>query len=265
MQKRHQDRKQYFDEQSATTQKYVIPYISASVSITQDTRVLEIGCGEGGNMLPFLQMGCDTVGVDLHEGRIKQAEAYLKHHIDQSLHNRLRLIYEDIYNLTTDDIGEFDVVIMRDVIEHIHDQKRFLGFLQSFVKKDGVVFFGFPPWRMPFGGHQQTCKHSLLSKLPFFHLLPLGLYPLVLRICGETQNNIDSLLEIRQTGLSIHRFEKIAKDLHLRFVRKDLYFINPNYEAKFKLRPRRLHSLLAQLPYFKDFFTTCYYCVVSYN
>lgn len=33
--------------------------------------VLEIGCGDGGNLLPFAELGCNTTGVDLSTRRIK--------------------------------------------------------------------------------------------------------------------------------------------------------------------------------------------------
>ena len=39
-----------------------------------------------------------------------------------------------------------------------------------------------------------------------------------------------------------------------------LYFINPHYETKFGLRPRRLSPLIGAIPYVRDFFTTsCFY------
>ena len=35
--------------------------------------ILEIGCGDGGNLLPFAELGCSTTGVDISTGRIKDA------------------------------------------------------------------------------------------------------------------------------------------------------------------------------------------------
>ena len=58
MQERHFNRKQYFDEQGITTAAYVIPYINDIKPITSTLKILEVGCGEGGNMKPFLDMGC---------------------------------------------------------------------------------------------------------------------------------------------------------------------------------------------------------------
>ena len=57
MQERHRNRKLYFDEQVQTTERYVIPYIEAVYPLHEGLRVLEIGCGEGGNLKPFLDRG----------------------------------------------------------------------------------------------------------------------------------------------------------------------------------------------------------------
>ena len=65
MQKRHADRQLYFNEQSITTQKYVIPFIEKHKPITADSHILEIGCGEGGNIKPFLDLGCQVTGIDI--------------------------------------------------------------------------------------------------------------------------------------------------------------------------------------------------------
>ena len=73
MQKRHLDRKLYFEEQSITTRDYVIPYISQHLQLKRGMRVLEIGCGEGGNMPPFLEIGCTVVGIDILESKIEKA------------------------------------------------------------------------------------------------------------------------------------------------------------------------------------------------
>ena len=76
MQERHKNRKLYFHELAQTSQKFFIPYIKQFKRLEQDCRILEIGCGDGGNLLPFAQMGCYTLGVDISEGRITDARKF---------------------------------------------------------------------------------------------------------------------------------------------------------------------------------------------
>ena len=75
MQKRHTDREQYFKELAATCKKYYIPFLDKETSIGRGTKVLEIGCGDGGNLLPFLECGCDVTGIEISPTRISQAKS----------------------------------------------------------------------------------------------------------------------------------------------------------------------------------------------
>ena len=65
MQERQKNRKLYFEELSITSKKYYIPYISKFKKIKEGMNILEIGCGDGGNLLPFAELGCSTTGVDI--------------------------------------------------------------------------------------------------------------------------------------------------------------------------------------------------------
>lgn len=262
MQERHTNRQRYFEEQALTTRKHVIPYISKVKPITKESRILEIGCGEGGNLNPFLEMGCEVIGIDINAGQIRNAEMFM-----QDLHPEQQhaFICRDIYDVSTHESGQFDIIMLRDVIEHIPNQHIFMGMVEKFLKPDGVIFFGFPPWRMPFGGHQQICKSKVLSKLPWFHLLPLALYKGALKAFGESHHTINSLREIKETGIGIDKFQKLVNQNGYTFLRKTLFLFNPNYEIKFGLQPREQFALIGSLPYFRDFFTTCLYCVVSKN
>jgi 2-polyprenyl-3-methyl-5-hydroxy-6-metoxy-1,4-benzoquinol methylase len=259
MQERHQDKNRYFNEQARTTQKHVIPYLSGLIEIGPETEVLEIGCAEAGNLKPFLDLGCKVTGVDISCGRIELArEFYAEHPKKENLH----LICEDIYK--TELKGKtFDLIIMRDVIEHIPNQEKFMGYVKKFLKPDGLFFLGFPPWQNPFGGHQQICNSKILSKMPYFHLLPNSVYKLILKTFEKNEARVEGLLEIKETGISIDRFERILKKENFTVNKRTFFLINPNYETKFGLKPRRQSKLISAIPWVRNFFTTAAYYVVS--
>ncbi|MDH6313247.1 SAM-dependent methyltransferase [Parabacteroides sp. PFB2-10] len=255
MQQRHLDRQQYFNEQAYTTQKYVIPFIEQQHPVTPDVVVLEIGCGEGGNMKPFLDLGCRVTGIDLSVLQIERAKEFYAAHPQK---DNLTLIAEDIYRIESLP-QPFDIIIMRDVIEHIPDQERFMSFVKKFMKPTGVLFIGFPPWQNPFGGHQQVVHHRFISRLPWIHLLPRRAYAALLRSGGIDPGE---MLDIKSTGISLERLERIIRKEDYRIRTKSLYVINPNYEAKFKLSPRKLWKLF-HIPYIRNFYTTCGYYLIS--
>ena len=260
MHERHRNRRQYFDEQARTTRQFVIPYVERTMPITAATRVFEIGCGEGGNLVPFLQLGCECIGVDLLPGKIDLGLQYLAETVPDA---NVELVVQDIYDTSADRLGKFDLIMLRDVIEHIHDQGKFLDMVHRFLRPGGRIFFGFPPWRMPFGGHQQVCNSRVLSKLPWFHLLPAPIYGGILRAAGERPNQVEALLEIKQTGISIARFSRLIEQSGFRFEQKDLWLFNPNYEVKFGIKPKKLPRLFGALPWVKDFYTTCCYALIT--
>ncbi len=262
MQERHVNRKRYFEEQGVTTTKYVIPFIQKVKNINKQISILEIGCGEGGNLAPFLAIGCKKiVGVDMSQRKIENAKDFFKNK-DHS--NNIRFICDDIYNMDVEDIGKFDIIMMRDVIEHIHGQEKFMSFVKKFMKPDSKFFLAFPPWYNPFGGHQQICRSKVLSKLPYFHILPQFIYKSILKLFGETETLINSLLEVKETGISIERFERIIKSDYI-IDSKVLYFINPNYEIKFGLTPKVAWKLCASIPFVRNFFITTGYYVIALN
>jgi SAM-dependent methyltransferase len=259
MHDRHVNRERYFNEQNLVMEKYVVPYINDVFKIVPNMVIAEIGCGEAGNLKPFLEMGCKVIGIDLSESKIENGKLFYANHPKKE---NLTLIAQDIYKVNPTSLPKFDLVIMRDTIEHIPEQEKFLGQLTQFLSKDAHIYFGFPPWRMPFGGHQQVCVSKFLSKLPYFHILPKPIYKGVLKLFGESEGTITNLMEVRDTRISTARFERIVKSNGYVFARKDLYLINPNYEIKFKLKVRKLPAIL-NIPHVRDFFSTTYYSVIK--
>lgn len=254
MQQRHQDRALYFREQAQTCRRHYLPYLQSFSRITPQTRVLEVGCGEGGNLLPFAQTGCHVTGIDLAAGRIEEACRFFSQANAQGT-----FLTADIFQYAPMVQERFDIIVMHDVIEHIADKEQLLRTLKDLLAPEGVLFIAFPAWQMPFGGHQQICHHALPARLPFIHLLPHAVYRGLLRLSGESEGCINELTDIRSTRTTIGHFEKLARQ-HFRITDRQLWFINPHYETKFGLRPRKLWKSIGCLPVLNDFFSTaCWY------
>ncbi len=256
----HADRKRYFDIQALNSSKYIVPFIESCFTIKKGLRVLEIGCGEGGVLKPFLDKGAICVGVEFDLLRIENGKKWLGEEIEKG---KLSFVAKDIYDTTVEELGgKFDIILLKDVIEHIHDQPKLLARLKEFLTPPGIIFFGFPPWQMPFGGHQQLCKNSL-GKVPYFHLLPKSLYKSALKLFKEPDYIINDLLEIKETGISIERFEKIVKQNDYKITGKINYLFNPIYEYKFNIKPKKQNKLVSKIPYLRNYCTTCMYYIIT--
>lgn len=252
MQRRHNDRRTYFNELAITSEKYFLPYLKQFIEITPNMRVLEIGCGDGGNLLPFARIGCEVTGIDIATERIEQAKIFFTEEGE-----RATLISDNIYNVNN--IGNnYDVILIHDVIEHIEAKYDFMNHIKQFMNPNTTLFIGFPAWQMPFGGHQQICHGKWVSRLPFIHLLPKSLYRFILR--GEKDSTIEEMMYIKKCKTTIEKFEKLTKRCDFDIKNRQLYFINPHYEIKFGLRPVVLHELLSRIRYIRNYFSTsCFY------
>lgn len=255
----HKDRRVYFDMQVENAREYVIPFIEKFRPVKPGDRVLEIGCGEAGVLKAFMDKGCVAVGVEFDTIRLEWGGQWLS---EELASGKLKFISKDIYDVDPQKEleGRFDIIVLKDVIEHIHDQEKLIGWMKTFLLPGGVIFFGFPPWQMPFGGHQQIAKSRIVSKVPYTHLLPSFLYRSMLKAFKE---NVDELMEIRETGISIERFEKIVKKTGYNIVEKAHYFINPIYKYKFRIKPRLQGKLLSRIRYIRNYFTTCVYYLIQ--
>ena len=258
MQERHTNRRLYFDELANTSREFYVDYLKRFKPLTTGMRILEIGCGEGGNLLPFAEKGCQVYGMDLNREKIECGKRFFA---EQG--HSVSLLCQNFMNYTLADTANdtFDIVLVHDVIEHIEPDMKtaFMQRVKYFMKPDGIAFFAFPAWQMPFGGHQQICK-SRISKIPYLHLLPEQLYKRVLNDAHENQSTIEDLINIRHSKMPVERFERLYKATDFKLLHRQLWFINPHYKQKFHLKPRKQSILMAHIPWLRNFVTTaCFY------
>lgn len=259
----HSEKPRYFQMQFDNAANYVVPFIDEIVPIKAGMQVLEIGCAEGGVLAAFLDKGCIATGVELSPHRAELARDFLSTHIAKG---KARIMSKNIYDAKVpEDFPErFDIIVLKDVIEHIHDQEKIMARMKDFLKPDGHIFFGFPPWQMPYGGHQQLAVGKL-GKLPYYHLLPRPIYRGMLKLFGQSPVLIKELLEIKETRISLERFERIAKQTGYTTARKQLYLINPIYKYKFGMKPRKQAKIIGAIPWFRNFVTTCGFYLITPN
>jgi 2-polyprenyl-3-methyl-5-hydroxy-6-metoxy-1,4-benzoquinol methylase len=258
----HKDNLRYFQMTYDTAKHHIVPFIRKQMDIQKPITVLEIGCAYAGVLKAFTEMGHRCVGIELVEKKLEFAQEYMKEEVKQGL---VRFLGKDIYEV--DPIAEFghkfDLIILKDVIEHIPRQEVFIPKLHEFLNPGGKVFFAFPPWYMPFGGHQQVSSSKWLRKMPYFHLLPSSIYKGILRMFGEKEYQIENLMDIKRTGISIERFERIIQKNNFSILECTYYLFNPIYQYKFGIKPRKQSALIAGIPWVRDFFTSAMYYLVG--
>lgn len=258
----HSNKELYFNIQYKTSKEYIIPFIENNVEIDRDLKILEIGCAEAGVLKAFTERGNKCLGIELSPSRVELAKSFMPDEVEAGL---ISFFAKDIYDVDIEKDLEhkFDIILLKDVIEHIPNQEKFINRLSDFLTETGKVFFGFPPWQMPFGGHQQVCRSKFLMYLPYFHLLPMPVYTRILKLFGERESTIKGLVEIKETGISIERFERILNKEDFKILQRQVFFLNPIYTYKFGLRVRNQLSFISAIPILRNFLSTCVYYLVE--
>jgi SAM-dependent methyltransferase len=256
----HTDYERYFNLQLHNARAAIIPFIETVKPLQPGMQMLEIGSGQGSVLRAFAERGVQCVGVEMYPLWIEKAKEWLQPELQAGT---VRLIDSNIYDVDPQrDFGTlFDIIVLKDVIEHIHDQPRLMAWMKTILKPGGIIFFAFPPWYMPFGGHQQVL-HGWLGKTPYWHLLPMPVFRWLLKANGHRP---DELVEIKATGISIERFERILRQCGYRTRAVTHWLINPVYQYKFGWKPRRQWPLVSAIPFVRNFFTTCSYYLVAAN
>ncbi|MCL5991811.1 MAG: class I SAM-dependent methyltransferase, partial [Bacteroidetes bacterium] len=158
--------KYYWSYQYRLSRDVIVPYLLKNNAFSKNSTVVEIGCGEGGVLTALVEAGADrALGTDIDPGRLgigKKTAEIAAHNIEYETHN-----------ITTDNPisqweGTADLVILRDVIEHLDDTAQSLKNLKKFLKQSGFLYITFPPYQTPFGGHQHIIK-KFWGKIPYIH------------------------------------------------------------------------------------------------
>jgi 2-polyprenyl-3-methyl-5-hydroxy-6-metoxy-1,4-benzoquinol methylase len=255
----HNDAERYFNYQYLHSREYIVPLVKNYLDFNSKLRVLEIGSAEAGVLKAFTELGHDCVGVEISESRVNLAKRFMKDEMDAGL---ISFFDSDIFKVNVDKLGgKFDLIILKDVIEHIHGREKLYDKFKEFLKPNGLVFIAMPPWCMPFGGHQQMLHNKLYARLPYFHLLPMWFTKLLLK--WDKYPHIDAWEDIKATRISINGFKREIKLNGFKIKKGIYYFINPNYKFKFNLNPREQLSIITSIPYLRDFLTTTVYYLIE--
>ncbi|HCL00469.1 MAG TPA: hypothetical protein DHW42_10255 [Candidatus Marinimicrobia bacterium] len=196
-------------------------------------KILEVGTAEGGLLKYFSEKGHYCYGIEYSESRYEFSKALNKD-------SKIKFIHGDITDQSTyaDYLQErMNIVICRDVIEHIHPNKKIIALknMAAILNPDGKLFISFPPKYSPYAGHQQGAP-KIFAKLPYLHLLPAKIFRSYLSMLNIPQNTINQLNDIRKSRISIDSFEEMLPEAGFKIKKHEFYFIRPCFEYRFKIK-----------------------------
>ena len=225
----------HFFEQRKHAETYLIPFLERNCPNFRRFQILDVGCAEAGLLDALHAAHIPGMGLELEAERIA---------VSKSFNPELDILEGDI---TDPDIvsrikRKFDLIVIRDVIEHIPDKDTVFEHLNALLNADGFIYITFPPRFSPFGGHQQNGR-TILRKIPYLHLLPPPIIRAFGKATGEHPHVVESIIKQRQIGLSIRQFEELCARHRYRIHRKDLFLFRPVFQVRYGLPTKRMPDL----------------------
>jgi len=101
-------------------------------------RVFEVAAGDGALCACLQQMGCEVVANDLRRENLEQSVAGFHNH------EQIRIVPGNVFELSPSLIGQFDLVIACEVIEHVAHAVDLLRQLRQFVTPNGHILLTTP-------------------------------------------------------------------------------------------------------------------------
>jgi SAM-dependent methyltransferase len=225
----------HYDEQRTFAQSYLIPYFKSHLPDFKKMKILEIGCAEAGLLAVLAEDGIDVSGLELEASRVT---------IAKEKNPRLTVLTGDITDTILPDkiTDRFELIILRDVIEHIADRTAAFTNMINLLNPGGYLYITFPPKFSGFAGHQQNAA-SFLRLVPFLHLFPASVIRWLGKRLREHRNLIESIITNYRIGLTIHSFENYCKSYKLKPVVQDLFLVRPVFQIRYQLKARKMISI----------------------
>ncbi|MEO7425700.1 MAG: class I SAM-dependent methyltransferase [Fibrobacteria bacterium] len=191
--------------------------------------VLDVGCGYGGVLAGLKEKYAlgRAMGIDLDAEMIRIGR--------EKCGPGIALERRDFFGLPED---RFDLILLRDVLEHIVDAQGALRQAAMLLKPGGLIFASFAPFHSPFGGHQHNGS-GFSAHLPWLQLLPEPWFRRALKLRGNSYKSRDGLTAdmetVLRTRLTMRGFRAMVPAAGLRIDYLARYLSRPDYRIKFGL------------------------------
>lgn len=218
---------------------------------------MEVGCGDGGCAAAFERAGGKVIMMDIDPRLIAIANR-----LNAQEGIRAPAFVGDVFDDTADfyRAGPFDLVVLRDVVEHLASAADALQIIGRHLSEGGRLYVVFPPYYSPYGAHQQILPRKRLgplpyNKLPWVQLLPERWFRALAR--GDSPQNAE-VERLRGIRLTIGKFERAVKESGFEVERRKLYLSRPTFALRYGF-PVLGAPLIGRVPILRELFVTAAY------
>lgn len=133
-----------------SARRRILDAVLRRLPLPQPARVLEIGCGTGGNLVMLARFGrVDAMEMDEYAIEVARGQG-------SGANVRRGWLPEAI---PFEPAGQYDLVCLFDVLEHCEDDQSALGALAALLSPGGRVLVTAPAYQWLFGAHDRAHHH----------------------------------------------------------------------------------------------------------
>lgn len=242
-------RKRLWNYQYILGRDFIVNYLNTNGYLIKGLDICEIGAAEGGVAQSLVLAGANfALCTDILPHRLEIGKE-----MAQKAHLNMQYTTHDIiYDSVLPEWEEkFDVVILRDVIEHLDSAETAIKQIKKIIKPGGVLYITFPPYSSPYGGHQQILGGKFLTRLPYIHLIPKKLFLKLIK--GLIPDGINEVTRLSKIRLSSQEIINVAKSCNYDIIGEDYFLLRPVFKAKYNL-PTIKTTKISFLPGFRGLF-----------
>lgn len=129
----------------------IIRSVIKRLSLPKRCKILEIGCGTGGNLLLLSAYG-SVDAIEMNENAVSIAR--------EKYGDKARIFHGCLPGVPQDLVNQYDLICMFDVLEHIEDDHCALREVKSMLNSNGRLLLTVPAHNWLWGRHDEFLHHK---------------------------------------------------------------------------------------------------------
>jgi len=211
---KHRDDAVFYDLQASDAIRWIE---QNGVHLGRSTSALDLGCGHGLFGTALVKRGCNVTFADEDNALMPE--------VANAPFRKINIDRDELSSL-----GEYDLVVCSNVLEHLAKPERFIDSIQSLLTPEGKLYLSWTNWLSLWGGHEFSPFHYLgprrghlvydkiigkkRSHTPFQNLYPTSI--------GKVLKRIRRNSKIRILNIAPRYFTEFSFLMHIPMAREFL-------------------------------------------
>ncbi|MCM1990274.1 methyltransferase domain-containing protein [Oceanirhabdus seepicola] len=220
----------YGDINSKKTQQLTRERIHWLCKQVNGEKILDIGCSQGITSILLGREGFKVTGIDIEQNKIEYALEELNKESD-IVRSNVKFANEDCTVINAE-LGEFDTVILGEILEHFSNPDKLLRVTFEYLNKDGKIIITVPHGYHSYHDHKSTFYIGNFINLvgKYFQQEYVKIQDKTIYYVGKRKSSIDEKFDLQNCDSDyIQSILNVEEEAFLQFEKEnEIYIANKN-------------------------------------